>query len=63
MSSWTLTAAGSTARGTAAAAAREGGEKERETDGKDEKAEKITHEAKPLADERTEGFRLMSARS
>lgn len=41
----------------------EGGEKERETDGKDEKAEKITHEAKPLADERMDGFRLMSGRS
>lgn len=40
MSSWTLTTAGSTARG-----GREGGKKERETDGKDEKAEKITHKA------------------
>lgn len=55
--------AGSTARGAAAAAAAREGEKERETDGKDEKAEKITHEAKPLADERMEGFRLMSGRS
>lgn len=37
--------------------------KKRETHGKDEKAEKITHEGEPLADERTEGFRLMSGRS
>lgn len=41
MSSWTLAAAGST-----------GGEK---TDGKDEKAEKITHKANRLPDERMEG--------
>lgn len=56
VSSWTLTAAGSTARG--AAAAREGWRegKKRETDGKDEKAEKITHKANRW---RMKGWRVL----